>query len=230
MIRVGISGASGRMGIAILDELKASFADTAVVGGLYSNRHNINLSDLFSASDVILDFSSPENVRILLEEAQNHNVPLLIGTTGLTQDDFSIMRDVASNLPLLYAPNTSFGIYVTKQLTKLLATLLPEDYDIEILDKHHIHKQDAPSGTAIALRQTLQSVTNKDDDAYPIASMRLGGIAGEHDVIAASPHESITISHSLLGGRKALSYGAIKAGLWLHKQKPGKLYSIEDMM
>ena len=229
MVKIGISGATGRMGAAIQQELKTYPERGVEIGALYSSAQEIALSQLFELSDVILDFSSPEQVSDLLLEAKNHNTPLMIGTTGLTEEDFAVMQSLAQTIPMLYAPNTSYGIYIMKQLTAQLAQLLPEEYDVEILDKHHIHKKDAPSGTAIALRQTLQAVTKKSDEDYPIASMRLGGIAGEHDVIAAGPHESITISHSLLGGRRALAYGAIKAGLWLAKQQPGKLYGMEDI-
>lgn len=180
----------------------------------------------FSEAHILIDFSHPAQLPALLELAEKYHLPLLLATTGFTAEDFHEMKQTAKKVPLLQTYNTSQGILALQYLLKQAATIL-DDYDIEILEKHHHKKIDAPSGTALQLKDTLveartktktpiQSIiTNrnaqakKQPDEIGIQSLRMGEIFGEHSVYFAAHDEVIEIKHTALS-KKLFAQGAIK--------------------
>lgn len=226
MIKVGVSGASGKMGKAVALALQAQ-AELFNVSALFSRSEGSCSVAGLCAANLVFDFSSPAATRLILAEAPKHKCALLIGTTGLTEEDFALIKTVSLTNPVLYAANTSYGVLVLCKLTKLLAELLPADYDIRLIEQHHIHKKDAPSGTALQLARIIDT-NSLAGTKCNIASLRAGGILGAHEIVAANAHEVLSISHSLIS-RDALAYGAVRAGLWLSKQPTG-FYSMDDVV
>lgn len=240
MINVGIYGASGRMGkelIACLDEEKnLNFGYAFDKGG--------NLEALFQKSDVIIDFSSPNGTKTLLEYARTSPKALIIGTTGLDEELFSLMQRASETMSIFYASNMSLGIAVLTHLSKLAALML-KDFDIEILEMHHRHKKDAPSGTAMSLARAVAEARNLDlnkvrvsgrdgligersKDEIAVMSLRGGDIVGSHRVGFYENGEFIELHHTATS-RATFAKGALKIAAWLVKQEKG-FYGINDFL
>lgn len=241
-IKVGIIGASGRMGLELCKLLKthpdahlcgALVSETspllsqdinkAIGGELTGIQFTSDLSSLIHTSDLIIDFSSPVLLPSLLMQCCEFNKPLLIGTTGYDKDMWQEFEKAAQSIPLLVAPNTSIGIAVVKKLASDTAGLLGPDYQIKIKETHHIHKKDAPSGTALSLGKILETFSSVEYESY-----RTGEVIGDHSIIFTSNDDIIEISHKALS-RSLFAKGALKAALWLYKQ-PANLYSIEHSL
>jgi 4-hydroxy-tetrahydrodipicolinate reductase len=195
--------------------------------------------------DVIVDFSVPGALAASLERAIRANVPILIGTTGL--DDLADRRiaEAAEHVAVLRAANTSLGVALMAQLVEQAAAVLGSAWDIEVLEMHHRHKADAPSGTALALGEAaargreveLSSVTERVRDgtglergegAIGFAALRGGTVAGDHDVIFAGPQERLILSHRA-ESRAIFARGALAAARFLRTREPG-LYSMRDVI
>ncbi|MBW0144743.1 4-hydroxy-tetrahydrodipicolinate reductase [Sphingomicrobium sp. B8] len=203
-----------------------------------------DLAVVDSGGDVLIDFSSPEGLRASISRALDAGQALLVGTTGLDEGHESMMREAAGDIPLLYAPNTSVGVALLSDLVERAARVLGrEDWDIEIVEAHHKHKADAPSGTALHLG--LAAERGRDEDALDdmgrcgkdlrrevgsigYSAVRGGTVAGDHDVMFLGPEERLILSHRA-ESRAIFARGAIAAARFLASQKPG-LYSMKDVI
>lgn len=237
MTRIGIFGSSGRMGRAIAEAaaaVGAPVAGDADTGG--------DGAALARAADVLVDFSVPEALSAHLTAARLADKPILIGTTGLDGSHQAMIDDAARSVPVLQAANTSLGVNLLAALVAQAAARLGTDWDIEVLEMHHRHKIDAPSGTALLLGQAAANARGKSlpeltrfdrNDAREagtigFASLRGGSVAGDHLVIFAAEGERIELGHRA-ESRAIFARGAVKAALWLAGQGPGR-YTMKDVL
>ena len=251
MIRIGITGCDGRMGDAVVQELRAGgwpgfvLAGGSVrAGGALPEKNYPVFTDaerLFTSSDIIIDFTAPEaTVRHALLAAK-HKKPCVIGTTGLSDAQEKKIREAAKGAPIVYAANMSVGINILLSLTEQVAARLGPEWDIEIAETHHRHKADAPSGTALALGHVASSSRGGGDFAVDregarvrgsigFAVRRGGDVAGEHSVCFFGEGERIELSHKA-GSRAIFARGALNAARWLSSKisAPG-LYSMRDVL
>lgn len=242
-LNIAICGATGRMGEAVIDALNIKYKQYKVSGRLSSNSSDAEREQAFKNSDVVIDFSLPSATDKILESAIANKTPLLICTTGLTASQLQSIEKAGEDIPILYAPNTSLGANLLMEISGKIAAILKE-YDVEIIDTHHKHKKDSPSGTAIAIGK---SVAASRGDEYSevvkigrfgeslrapgeigISSLRCGGVYGRHDVSFANDDEIITVSHQSLS-RNVFAEGAIKVAIWL-AEKPRGVYHMVDVI
>lgn len=250
MIHIGICGSLGRMGQEIerclKDEQahsdKASNESAAVLGFAFDK--GANLSELFEKSSVIIDFSAPNATKALLEFARTSPKPLVIGTTGLDEKTLELMQSASVAMPVFYATNMSLGVAVLNLLAKQAATIL-KGFDIEIVEMHHRHKKDAPSGTAMTLAQSVASARNLDlkkvrvsgrdglvgertKDEIAVMSLRGGDIVGKHTIGFYENGEFLELSHTATS-RATFAKGAITIAKWLVCQNAG-YYTMNDFL
>ena len=194
--------------------------------------------------DVLVDFSSPDALRASLDRAISAGVPLVVGTTGLIDEHYSLIADAAESIPILIAPNTSLGVALLAKLVERAARVLgPESWDIEIVEVHHNKKADAPSGTALHLgaaadlgrgglaeqdRARDGTGLKRRQGAIGYSSIRGGTVAGDHDVMFLGPEERVILSHRA-ESRAIFARGALAAVRFL-RGKPAGLYSMADVV
>lgn len=242
-----INGAIGKMGKAIYDIAKNSDNDINVVAGVdvKSGDSDIKIyDDIFNVSenaDVIVDFSNPRAIESLSEFALKKRIPLVVGTTGLTDEHKYMLSKAAEDVAVFVSHNMCLGVFLIMNLARKAAKVL-KDYDIEIVEKHHNQKIDAPSGTALMIADAIKKektdaeyvysredkYQKRDKNEIGIHSIRAGNIVGEHQVIFGGEDEVIEITHKL-GSRKVLALGALRAAAFTVLQKPG-LYNMEDLV
>ena len=267
MTRVALVGATGRMGTAIVRELmrpdngddtmaivaavasggsKSLGLDAGVVAGIKPLALSIidELPSDLARAEVVIDFSRPDLSLRALDVCRAARVPLVIGTTGHGAD-FEVRIAAASrDIAVLVAPNTSIGVAVAQELVRIASAALPAEFDIEIVEAHHKHKLDAPSGTALALADSAAKARGLDPNAdtragragqgarrsgeIGIASLRAGDIVGAHTVLFAGSGERLTIGHEATD-RSIFANGAVRAAKWLVTQKPG-CYSMANVL
>ncbi len=240
MAQIGIIGSKGRMGEA----LARAIADAGhqLAGGVDQGEVP---GPLAAQSDVLVDFSAPAALQANLDAALASSTPILIGTTGLEDAHHQLIDDVAETMPVLQTGNTSLGVHLLAHLVHRAAETLGPEWDIEILEMHHRHKVDAPSGTAkilgiaasegrgISLAGNTESgrdgITGpRKEGAIGFAALRGGSVAGDHSVILAGDEERITLSHSA-ENRMIFARGAVKAAGWL-TGKPAGRYTMNDVL
>lgn len=230
-------GLTGKMGHEITS-LANEYNSFRVVGGSSLT----SPSKLLSCS-VALDFSTPSSLASHLKETTSKEIPILVGTTGLTSEDFHLIREASQKIPILQTSNTSIGITVLTQLIQQAAQLLDEEYDIEIFETHHRQKIDSPSGTALSLGRSaaqgrsLPSASTPSDfnrvglrkkGTIGYAVHRGGGVTGDHTVRFIGDEEIVELSHRSLS-RRLFARGALQAAKWLSQQPVG-LYSMNDFL
>lgn len=247
MTRILLSGCMGRMGKAIT-RIVSETENARIVCGVdlaagdcgypvYSD-----FSSVGETVDVIIDFSHPSNFSALLSFAKEKHLPVIFATTGLSEDQRSEMKQAAAEVPVFFSANMSLGINLLIRLAKQAAVILEEHFDIEIIEKHHNRKLDAPSGTALAIADAIsESLAREPEYVYDRHSVRKqrekneiglhairgGTIVGEHDVLFAGPDELITLSHSATS-REVFAQGAVRAALFMCG-KPNGFYSMDDL-
>lgn len=262
MTRVAIMGASGRMGVALT---RAAAADPGVTisGGLVragcaaagqdmgmfagiGETGVIATEEIESAiadADVVLDFTLPDATDTILRACVDEAVPLVIGTTGLSDEQHRAIATASGRIPLVYGANMSVGVNLMLRLAMLAGRVLGEAYDAEIVDAHHRHKRDAPSGTALALGDAIvagrsgdavremgrgpDSVARKRG-AIGFSSIRGGDIVGEHTVLLAGEGERLELTHRA-SDRASYASGALRAARWVEGREPG-LYSMAEVL
>ncbi len=253
MIKVGVFGANGRVGKLIIDDLKESkdikLSSVFVRNTLeYSVDPSVIVStdiELFlNSCDIVIDFSLPEACETLLEAAIKTPKPLVIGTTGLSTHQLNLLKQASENMPILYATNMSLGVALLNKLVYQAAAAL-EDFDIEIVEMHHKHKKDAPSGTALTLGESAAlgrgvdldkvrvsgrdgNIGERSKDEIAVMALRGGDIVGRHTVGFYNEGEFIELNHTATS-RNTFSKGAIRAASWLADKEAG-LYSISDCL
>ena len=249
MTKVIINGISGKMGTVICNVAK-DFKDIDIVAGIDKfPKENSNIKIFSSPSevnidyDVLLDFSRADALKGLLELTEKTKKPLVICSTGFSEDDLKLIDQKSKSLPLFRSANMSLGINLINSLLKKVAPLLYGNYDIEIIEKHHNQKVDAPSGTALLLADTIKD-SLKDDTKYVygregqhkrekeeigIHAIRGGSIVGDHDVIFAGTGEVIELSHKAIS-RDVFAVGALKACEYMSNIKEPGLYDMNDVI
>lgn len=250
MAKIGILGAKGRMGLAIAaiaEELGASLSGGIDMGGAVFGPYPDAVA-LAAASDVLVDFSAPAALAGHLDAALGAGVPIVVGTTGLKPEHHAqIDAAVAKGLSVLQTGNTSLGVNLLAHLVREAAARLGDDWDIEILEMHHRHKVDAPSGTALLLgaaaaegRASTPEVLNRFDrmvhgndrarerGTIGYASLRGGSVAGDHLVVLATENERIELGHRA-ESRAIFARGAVKACLWM-VGKPAGRHAMGDVL
>lgn len=248
MVNVLISGALGKMGQAVASEIKIK-ENIEVAAGFdrkISNELNYPVYDNFEnikeQIDIIIDFSNPLALDSILDYGLKNNVPLVLCTTGYSNNDKIKIKKAAKSIPIFYSQNMSIGVNLITELVKKTALILSDEFDIEIIEKHHNQKLDAPSGTALMLADAVSSVRDntkyiydrhcvrkkRDKNDIGIHSIRCGNIVGEHEVIFADDDEIIEISHKAMS-KKIFAKGAVNAAGFL-LNKPAGIYNMSDML
>lgn len=253
MAKVGIVGSTGRMGehliknvlenealdlsaLHVFDELKVDVPSDVLVTN--------SMKALLEVCDVVIDFSAPAATQELCEQALKNPTALVIATTGFTEHQQNLLTEASKEMPVLYASNMSAGIALLKQLVEQVAATLV-DFDIEIVEQHHRHKVDAPSGTALTLGEFAAKGRGLDLDAVRVSgrdgqigarskdeiavmALRGGDIVGRHTVGFYNDGEFLELNHTATS-RETFSKGAIRAATWIVDKKSG-LYSINDCL
>lgn len=217
-LRVAVLG-SGRMGQQVADVIR----DTAgcEIAGIWSRNSDTDLRDLLAGADVAIDFTLPEATGKIVATAAGEGTPLVCGVTGIDREDERAIAEASQKIPLLYDRNMSRGIGVMSELIRQASRLLGSDFGVAIQETHHVHKMDAPSGTAIALREAL------GDESIEIESRREGEVLGDHLVRFESASESLEVRHSV-SNRRVFAEGAVAAARWLKDKPPGR-YRMTDI-
>lgn len=240
MVSIGIIGSKGRMGQALVDAIDEA---NAAQGGGIDQGDDPNL--LAKSCDVLVDFSAPAALEANLDAAMAANIPIIIGTTGLEERHHWLIDSASENIAVLQTGNTSLGVTMLAHLVREAAQRLGDDWDIEIVEMHHRHKVDAPSGTALLLGEAAaqgrqidlahNSERGRDGQtgarqtgAIGFASLRGGSVAGDHTVYFAAEKERIELSHRA-EDRAIFARGAVKAALWIIGKQAGR-YTMPDVL
>lgn len=241
MTRIGLLGADGRMGRAIA--AIAGDLGATVAGGIDRDGDAASLAALAEASGVLVDFSTPDALSAHLDAAVAAGTPIVIGTTGLQPAHFDAIEGAAAKVAVLQTANTSLGVNLLAALVEEAARRLGPDWDIEIVEMHHRHKLDTPSGTALLLGAAANRGRGTEKDRFDrmqpgphereeggvyYASLRGGSVAGDHQVILAGEGERIELGHRA-ESRAIFARGAVRAAQWL-AGKPAGRYAMTDVL
>ncbi len=249
MTNIAISGANGKMGKTIYNCIKERDNCKVVAGiDIYTEQYaDFPIVDspakLPVKPDVIIDFSNPSSLDGLLDYCLSTGTPIVVGSTGYSDEQIQQIRSAAEQIPVFFTFNMSIGINLLVNLAKKAASVLGDQFDIEIVEKHHNQKIDAPSGTAImlanAINETLDNSRHyvydrhsrrqkREKSEIGMHSIRGGTIVGEHDIIFAGNDEVITLSHSA-SSKAVFAEGSVNAAVYLKDQKPG-LYDMQMLV
>jgi len=264
MLRIGITGAAGRMGKTLIEACQqaegctvnaaierpgisligADAGELAGVGAL-----NVKLVDdvasVVNDFDTLIDFTSIESTLNNLEICKTNGKHIIIGTTGFDKTQKQIIKDAADKTAVVFAPNMSVGVNLSLKLLQMAASVLNEDYDIEIIEAHHRHKVDAPSGTALRMGEVIADTLGRDlnecavygreghtgarqPETIGFETIRAGDIVGEHTVMFATDGERVEITHKA-SSRMTFAKGAVRAAKWLQDKEKG-LYDMQDVL
>ncbi len=250
MINVIINGCNGRMGQVLVNEISKD-KDMTITSGIDINSEKYNnkfpvFKEIYSnntKADVIIDFSNPNSLTNLLDYAVKNKIRLIIATTGFSPQDIENIKQASKHIPIFHSANMSLGINVLINLVKKTAPILNDLFDIEIIEKHHSHKIDSPSGTAYMIAHEINKTlknskhfvfgrhaknqTRKKDE-IGIHAIRGGTVVGKHEVIFAGLDEIIEIKHSA-ASKSVFAVGAIKAAKFLLTKDNG-LYGMQDLI
>lgn len=249
MLNLIISGCNGRMG-HVLEELCRLSSDLRVVAGfdiLGTSDREFPVyavpSEYTGDADVVVDFSHPSALSSLLDYCVRRKLPAVLATTGYAEEQLTEIKDAALEIPIFRSANFSLGINVLSELVRQAAVMLGDDFDVEIVERHHNKKLDAPSGTALMLAETLSHALPyqpeyvydrhsvhrpRDRREIGISAVRGGTIAGDHEVIFAGRDETVELRH-VAQSREVFASGALKAARFLpDRQAPG-LYNMKDL-
>ncbi|MBQ7337637.1 MAG: 4-hydroxy-tetrahydrodipicolinate reductase [Clostridia bacterium] len=245
-IRILICGMGGRMGQQVLATLSTGYRDTVAVGGVDPNPCQgplpcyASLSEVDTTADCIIDFSHHSGTMTLTEYAVSHHIPLVIATTGQTEEEMAMIRAAAEKIPVFYSANYSLGVALLVELAKKAAAAMP-DADIEIVEKHHNRKLDAPSGTALMIANAIKTVrtqaqlllgrsgmAKRAPEEIGIHAVRMGNIIGEHEVLIGTDSQTITIKHEA-HSRTLFAEGAVAAAAFLVTRDAG-LYDMKSLL
>jgi 4-hydroxy-tetrahydrodipicolinate reductase len=255
MMRITICGAAGRMGQSILDIAKID-ENVQVCGAVeYENSPALGtgnpailpasrIEEVLPGTEVLIDFTNPDNALKNLEFAKKYKIPVVIGTTGFISEQKEKIAEAAKEIPIVLSPNMSVGVNILFKLVEEVTKLIP-DYDIEIVELHHNKKKDAPSGTAVKLADIAAAGIGKNmnevgvygrksvlgergKDEIGVLSVRGGDIVGEHTVYFAGIGERLELTHRAQS-RNTFGAGAVRAAKWLIGKAPG-LYDMQDVL
>jgi 4-hydroxy-tetrahydrodipicolinate reductase len=224
MLKIAIAGSHGKMGKRII-ALAEKDKDVKIVSKF---DFGIDAEPEIQKCDVLVEFTAPQSTAEHVAIARKLKKGIVIGTTGLSQEDNNAIKQAASVIPVVISPNMSIGVNLLFKLCQDTARILPKEYKISIREVHHIHKKDSPSGTAKRLADVAASERKTSSGEIPIEAIREGEVVGDHKVIFDSEVETIEIFHSAKT-RDAFAEGAIKAAKFLAGKKSG-LYSMRDVL
>lgn len=249
MTKIVIRGSSGKMGRVIADIISAR-DDCTVIAGVDINPVKYSdfavytkLTDLPEKPDVVIDFTNHAYLDDLLDYCLTNGVALIAATTGYTPEQVAKIKSSAAQIPIFFTANMSLGINLLSELAKRAAAVLGDQFDVEIVERHHNQKLDAPSGTALMLADSINearadkysytydrhSVRRKRDPSeIGIHSVRGGTIVGDHEIIFAGRDEVITLSHSA-ASKEVFAVGAVNAAVFVGGKAPG-LYTMSDLL
>lgn len=218
VLKIGVLGSTGRMGVEVINLVQKTNQFSLAWAASRA-------SDMGSGEDVVIDFSHRSQLRFISDRSETMSA-LVSGVTGLNKNDFVYMDKISKKIPTLWSANLSIGIlWIRKAIEEF--DVLSETFDFSVEEFHHKHKQDAPSGTALLLTQSLNKKRNIIDNSE-IKSFRVGEVYGTHLIHAVSESEWITVKHQALN-RSVFASGAMKAALWLSGKKPG-LYEFKEIL
>lgn len=262
--RIAVTGAAGRMGKMLIEavntdadaELSAAIerpdssligADAGELAGIGKNNVLIvdDISKAADQFDVLIDFTAPAATLANVEFCQKHHKGIVIGTTGFSVDQLNQLEQLQSQLPMIKASNYSTGVNLCFKLLEMAAEVLGNDVDVEIVEAHHRHKVDAPSGTALSMGEAVADTLNRnlrevavygregqtgarEQDTIGFATVRGGDVVGDHTVMFMAEGERLEITHKA-SSRMAFARGAVRAAGWLGGKANG-LYTMRDVL
>ncbi len=262
-LSIAVAGASGRMGQMLIQAIDAA-DDCKLVGALdipgspalgtdagesLGSKSGVIISDdidaTIAAADYLIDFTRPEGTLAHLAACEKHRTAMIIGTTGLDADAKGTIEAAGKKIPIVFAPNMSVGVNVTFKLLEVAAKILSEGYDIEVIEAHHKHKIDAPSGTALRMGEVLADATGRDLEKVGVyaregitgerdpqtigfSTIRGGDIVGDHTVMFAGIGERIEITHKA-ANRMTYAHGSLRACRYLAGRSNG-LFDMHDVL
>ena len=241
MTKIAITGSNGRMGRALIRAVKLN---PNVSQGSILNRGD-DIKQVLKDFDVLIDFTRPEATLNALSVCQSAGKAMVIGTTGFSDDALKVIDQASSDIPIVFAPNMSIGVNLTLKLLETTAKVIGTDSNIEIVEAHHRHKVDAPSGTALKMGEVIANALGRDLSEWAVygregteeprdrqtigfSSIRGGDVVGEHTVTFFMEGERVEITHKA-SSRMTYANGAVKACQWLTNQENG-LYSMQDVL
>jgi len=247
MVRILLNGCNGKMGKVISAMAKES-KTVSIVAGVDRNSTNLSypcydsILECEIEIDVILDFSRPDALDSLCKYSKEKNIPIIFCTTGYSADQLTIIDSLSKEIPVFHSANMSIGVNIINNILKSISSMLYKDFDIEIIEKHHNQKVDAPSGTALLLANTIKDciddeivfVNGRDGSCkrkpneIGIHALRGGSIVGDHEVIFAGKGECIEIKHTAIS-RDVFAIGALKACEFMCGKQKG-LYTMDDVV
>ena len=264
MRRIAVMGAAGRMGknlieavnqavgaqlTAAIDRPDSSLigADAGELAGIGRNGVVLggDLAAVLDQFDVVIDFTHPSVTLKNLEICRQAGKAMIIGTTGFTVEEKQLLSEAAKQIPIVFAANYSVGVNLCLKLLDTAARVLGDDVDIEVIEAHHRHKVDAPSGTALRMGEVVANALGRDLEKVAVygregqagararetigfATVRAGDVVGDHTVLFAADGERVEITHKA-SSRMTFANGAVRAALWLEKQ-PAGLYDMQDVL
>lgn len=262
MVGIAVAGVAGRMGktlaeavqladgvelsgATVLPDSSLVGADAGEVAGL--GRLAVPVSGQVSDCqfDVLIDFTSPESTMAHVAYCVEQGRSLVIGTTGLSDEQIAQIKEAGEKIPVVFAPNMSVGVTVLLDLLAQAARILGDDYDVEVIEAHHRYKKDAPSGTALRLGQAVADALGRDLKSCAVygregitgerdrqtigfETIRAGDVVGDHTVLFATEGERVEFTHKA-SSRMTFAKGAVRAARWLSEQAPG-LYDMQDVL
>ena len=264
MRRIAVIGAAGRMGKTLIEavgqadgaQLSAAIerpestlvgADAGELAGL--GRLNVTIAGDLRAVlddfDVLIDFTHPSSTLVNLEFCRAVGKAMVIGTTGFSDEQKQLLVDAARDIPIVFAPNFSVGVNLCLKLLDMAARVMGDEADIEIIEAHHRHKVDAPSGTALRMGEVVADALGRDlakvavygregqtgareRETIGFATVRAGDVVGDHTVLFATEGERVEITHKA-SSRMTFAKGAVRSALWLSDRAPG-LYDMQDVL
>ncbi|MBE7085938.1 MAG: 4-hydroxy-tetrahydrodipicolinate reductase [Clostridiales bacterium] len=247
-VKIIVCGACGKMGGNVLSLLEGDNEAVAVCGvDLYQKEIGVpvytSFAEVKEQADVIIDFSSPIGLKERLEYAKNNGLGIVLAATGFTADDLAMVQEYSKSVAIFKTANLSLGVNLMQALCKAAAEVLGEAYDVEIIERHHNLKKDAPSGTALMLADTINEafdnqkryvngrdgiVGAREKSEIGIHAIRGGTIVGEHEVMFAGEDEIITITHSARS-KRVFAVGAIRAAKFLQAKEAG-MYEMKHLL
>lgn len=249
MLKIILSGACGKMG-RVITRLVEESSDAKIVAGVDINDSVENTYPVYKSiyevvekADVIIDFSHPMCVESVLSYALEKKIPAVVATTGLSENQKQLVFEASKKVAIFYSANMSLGINLIIDLAKRAAKLLEGNFDIEIIERHHRQKIDAPSGTALAIADEISSVLNetpayvydrhsqrkkRSKNEIGLHAVRGGTIVGDHEIVFAGTDEVIEINHRA-ASKEVFAVGAIRAAQFVSGKKPG-MYKMSDLV
>jgi len=262
MVKIAIPGAAGRMGQELVRTCQSTSGvetgaasehpdstaigrDSGALAGIDATGILIEKTSDPGCFDVLIDFTRPEPAMNHLNHCLKYNKAMVIGTTGFLAEEKERIAAAAKQIPVVFAPNMSVGVNLCFKLLATAAEVLGDSVDIEIIEAHHRHKVDAPSGTALGMGEVIADALGRDLDDCAVygreghtgererttigfSTIRAGDIVGEHTVMFASEGERIEITHKA-SSRATFANGAVRAAVWL-AQQPAGLYTMQDVL